>query len=201
MTTLRIAKRDRYTSVSRLTINDERLSFRARGVLVWLLDKPDDWRFDSESISGAGSEGRDAVRRALQELESCGYLLREKFRDGGGRFVTIVTVYERPGMPEMSGDVPSGIPVLDVTCGDGAKVQVAPATDYPASENQAPLRRLRTEQRVREASEEKPQPIRQPLGPENLRDPDCPQCGGSGETETKTVCECFQTASTTRRNP
>ena len=75
-TSIRVARRDRYTSVSRSTINDENLSFRARGILIWLLDKPDDWRVDSEQIAAAAKEGRDAVRTALNELVAAGYIVR-----------------------------------------------------------------------------------------------------------------------------
>lgn len=96
MTTYRVAHRRRYTSVDRATVNDDTLSFRARGVLVWLLDKPDDWRCDSEAIARAGKEGREAVRAALRELDAAGYLRREKVRGDRGRWLTITTVYERP---------------------------------------------------------------------------------------------------------
>lgn len=62
-------------------LNDSRLSFRARGALAWLLDKPDDWTTNAEQMSGATSEGRDAVRAALTELETVGYLERKQWRD------------------------------------------------------------------------------------------------------------------------
>src|SRR5690606_9938200 len=51
VTTIRVHKKDRYTAVAREPINDTRLSFRARGILVWLLDKPNDWRCDSTQIA------------------------------------------------------------------------------------------------------------------------------------------------------
>ena len=96
MSTIRVAHRARYTSIDRGLINDSRLSFRARGVLAWLLDKPDDWHCDSTAISRAGMEGRDAVRAALRELERCGYLVRKRLRAEGGRMVTESVIYERP---------------------------------------------------------------------------------------------------------
>lgn len=94
-------------------VNDSRLSFRARGVLLWLLDKPDDWRCSGEEIARAGSEGRDAVLTTLRELEGFGYLRREKMRDAtNGRIVTITSVYEKPpgiGFPG-PGNPPAGNP-------------------------------------------------------------------------------------------
>lgn len=96
MSTIRVAHRARYTSIDRGLINDQRLSFRARGVLAWLLDKPDDWHCDSTAISHAGMEGREAVRAALRELERCGYLVRKRRRVDGGKMITETWVYERP---------------------------------------------------------------------------------------------------------
>lgn len=100
MTTIRVSQRKRFTVVERGAVNDRRLSFRARGVLFWLLDKPDDWQTDSNAIARATEqprgEGRDAIRTALKELEDCGYLAREKKQIEGGKWVTEVFVHERP---------------------------------------------------------------------------------------------------------
>lgn len=96
MTAIRVARRERYTSISRSTINDEGLSFRARGILIWLLDKPDDWRVDSEQIAAAAKEGRDAVRTALNELVAAGYIVRIKEQDEKGRWTSSTWVHERP---------------------------------------------------------------------------------------------------------
>lgn len=97
MSIIRVAKRSRWTAVSRETINDEKLSFRARGILHWLLDKPDDWECRATAIAAASDqEGRDAIRKALSELEEHGYLVRTKRRGDKGRFFTETVVYERP---------------------------------------------------------------------------------------------------------
>jgi hypothetical protein len=101
VTTIRVATRKRFTQIERETANDTRLSFRARGVLLWLLDKPDDWRTSSDAIARHGKEGRDAVRAALTELEDAGYLLREKIRGEHGQWVTVVTVYESSTKPQV----------------------------------------------------------------------------------------------------
>jgi hypothetical protein len=83
--------------VDRRTINDQRLSFKARGILVWLLDKPDDWQCSSAQIECAGTEGREAIRGAMRELEENGYLVRTQARDPETQqFVTTSTVHEVP---------------------------------------------------------------------------------------------------------
>jgi hypothetical protein len=101
MTTFRVAERRRFTTVDRETLNDERLSFRARGILVWLLDKPDNWQTSGDAIQRAGTEGRDAVRAALNELEALGYLVRTRSQEKAtGRWMTETVIYESPGHTE-----------------------------------------------------------------------------------------------------
>lgn len=97
MTTIRVNRRQRFTVVDREAINDERLSFRARGILFWLLDKPDDWRCNSDDIAAACIEGRDAVRTALRELQALDYIVRRREQDREtGQWRTVTDVYETP---------------------------------------------------------------------------------------------------------
>jgi len=108
MATLRVAKRERFTVVNRSTVNDDNLSFRARGILVWLLDKPDDWTCNSETLAAQGKEGRDAIRTALAELEEHGYLERNKRQDDKGQWSTEWVIHETPD----AGKPVAGSPVL-----------------------------------------------------------------------------------------
>lgn len=108
MATIRVAKRARFTTVDRETIRDASLSYRARGVLVWLLDKPNDWHTSAEGIAQHGTEGRDAIRAALRELQNAGYLRRAPYRDDAGKWATEWTVYERP-QRETSAGLPSTV--------------------------------------------------------------------------------------------
>lgn len=96
MTTIRVERRHRFTTIHRDTINDSSLSWRARGLLIWLLDKPDDWRVNSIHIEAQAKEGREAVRAALRELEKAGYIERQPGHDRLGRWFTECVVRERP---------------------------------------------------------------------------------------------------------
>lgn len=88
---------DHFTILSNAVLNDDRLSFRARGILIWLLSKPADWRTRSEAIAEQSpKEGREAVRTAMRELAELGYLVREKVQNERGQWATIQTVYEVP---------------------------------------------------------------------------------------------------------
>ncbi|MGW0043497.1 replication protein [Rhodococcus sp. NPDC003348] len=91
---------DNFTILSNEVLNDNRLSYRARGVLMWLLSKPADWRTRSESIAAQSPrEGRDAIRTAMRELEEFGYLVRERVQDELGRWHIVQTVFEEPALP------------------------------------------------------------------------------------------------------
>ena len=88
--------RDRWVVIDQAVIRNPRLSHRARGVLVLLLSMPDDWVVNSEWVAMHGSEGRDAVRAALAELERAGHIVRHKSQDAHGRWSTRSVVYEQP---------------------------------------------------------------------------------------------------------
>lgn len=80
-----------YTLDKRIS-EDSRLSWAARGLLIFLLGKPDHWEVSvkhlinqTENAIGKSS-GRDAVRVILKELEKAGYLVADLARGEGGAF-------------------------------------------------------------------------------------------------------------------
>lgn len=113
---IRVAERQRFTIVVQDTTRDGRLSFRARGLLFWMLDQPPGTSLASEVLTEHGTEGRDAIRSALKELEDHGYLVRQKVRGEGGRVRTVATVYERPNAqvpPETAFQAPGNQAAVD----------------------------------------------------------------------------------------
>ena len=89
-----------FTVLTNSIIRDRRLSWRARGILVYLLSMPDDWRTTSSHLASVGQEGRDSIRNALAELESVGYLRRTKCQDERGRWTTRTLVFDAPQNPQ-----------------------------------------------------------------------------------------------------
>lgn len=81
---------------------DKRLSWGARGMLIFLLGKPDHWEVSvanliNETTGSTKKSGRDAVYGMLKELESAGYLSRDKARSKGGEFGGVdYIVHESP---------------------------------------------------------------------------------------------------------
>lgn len=85
-----------FAMVPNETIRDKRLSFRARGVLAYVLSHTDGYHVTADTVAEEGTEGRDAVRSAWRELESFGYLRRITVQGDDGRFSTIVEVFAYP---------------------------------------------------------------------------------------------------------
>lgn len=110
-----------YVQIANDVAGDRLLSFRARGVLVFLLSMRPGVSMDSDGIAAHGREGRDAVRTALDELEARRYLIRRRLRGDRGRWRHEMIVFSRPQPAEVLGVLP----------------QVAPATENPAAVDQA----------------------------------------------------------------
>ena len=69
-----------FTQISNAVLLDERLSFKARGILVLLLSRPADWRIYLGEISERSSkDGKKAVQSGFKELVEMGYLALTAF--------------------------------------------------------------------------------------------------------------------------
>jgi hypothetical protein len=86
-----------YLNVPSATVTDDRLSFKARGILAYLLDKPAGWDVRSVSIAAdSQSDGKAPVQAGLRELARAGYYRIERRRLLDGRLVTGTAVSEEP---------------------------------------------------------------------------------------------------------
>lgn len=102
---------DKVAVLQRAALQDARISFRALGILCYVLSRPPDWRTSSEQLARERKEGRDAIRSALRELEACGYLYRYNTRDDKGRFHKCWDLSDEPlttDSQDPENDVPAG---------------------------------------------------------------------------------------------
>lgn len=88
----RIERKPGFAQIPNEALRDERLSWRARGLLAYMLSFPDDWQHRAVDIEQHGTEGREAVRKALRELEVVGYRTRAKRRDDHGQIRTYIVL-------------------------------------------------------------------------------------------------------------
>ncbi len=88
-------KRHNFSIIDNQGAQDNSLSWKARGILWYLLTKPDDWIVRmTDLISQSQKEGREAVRAGFRELEEAGYALRSKMRGNQGRFEWVTEIFE-----------------------------------------------------------------------------------------------------------
>ena len=85
-----------FTILSNEILRDNRLSFRARGILASVLSRPDNWRTNADSLANESIEGRGAILTALKELEMLGYLERTKYQNELGHWVSDSLIYDQP---------------------------------------------------------------------------------------------------------
>jgi hypothetical protein len=93
---VRLPKVEKYFTASNALFSDSRLSWEARGLMGYLLSKPDNWQVRVYDLVRNGPAGAHKIGRVLRELERAGYLTRERISRRDGRFDWLTTVYESP---------------------------------------------------------------------------------------------------------
>jgi hypothetical protein len=83
--------------MNRTVLNDERLSWKAKGLHAYMLSMPDDWVFYNEELAKHSSDGLSVVKSCIKELKQHGYLVRKSVKDDKGKILSWEThVYESP---------------------------------------------------------------------------------------------------------
>jgi hypothetical protein len=105
----------------RTTARNRRISRRALGFLVEILSYPSGWHITVDTLAAQGCEGRDAIRKALRELEDAGYLIHLKYRGARGQWLTASFAGNTPEVARRLAD-------------DWLARQAAPTTEKPRSD-------------------------------------------------------------------
>lgn len=74
-----------FTRIPNDWLRDERLSLKAKGLLAQLMSHSPGWRLTVQSLADTNGCGTHAISKAIEELETSGYLVREQRRDDLGR--------------------------------------------------------------------------------------------------------------------
>ena len=97
MGVIRVQKNSNYVVMSKVGLHDDRLSWKAKGLLAYMLSMPDNWTFYNEELMKHSPDGSSTFKAAMKELQECGYVVRRKKQDERGRFAGWETiVYEHP---------------------------------------------------------------------------------------------------------
>lgn len=92
-----------YTIIDNTSINDKRLSAKAKGILLYLISKPDHWYTNLHNLISAFTDGERSIRTGIDELIKYGYIIRTHVRAENGCFSFYdYAVYEQPIKPTIS---------------------------------------------------------------------------------------------------
>jgi hypothetical protein len=75
-------KSNRYTVIPNHLLEDERITWEAKGILSYLLSKPDTWELSAKHLIGFGHAGKEKIYRVLKELQKAGYASHSRRGDG-----------------------------------------------------------------------------------------------------------------------
>lgn len=98
-----------FTQIPNAWLRDQRLSFKSRGLLALLLSHSKGWSLSIQSLVTESKEGKDAIRSAIHELETFGYLERTQVNENG-RFGESVWETKDPAGIPVSGLPMAGFP-------------------------------------------------------------------------------------------
>jgi len=97
---VRVEKKQNFVIMDKTGLEDPRLSFKAKGILAYLLSKPDNWYCYSKHLAKVGPDGISAVKTGLRELREAGYLEKRPIKGEDGRIVKWESIIrEQPKCP------------------------------------------------------------------------------------------------------
>jgi len=81
-------KRNNFVMLDKGFLEDERLSYKAKGILAYLLSKPDNWKVIIKDLINHSNDGKKAIYSGLRELKEHGYYKKIPVRDESGRRIS-----------------------------------------------------------------------------------------------------------------
>ena len=115
MSIIHISKRENpYVQIDKRALEDNRLSWRAKGILAYLLSKPSGWKVNVKDIWNNGAEGRNAVQDCLVELQKIGYARLITITGEQGKLMGsqwVITEEPEGGFSELTDKPKTGKPI------------------------------------------------------------------------------------------
>ncbi|MBF7022516.1 conserved phage C-terminal domain-containing protein [Staphylococcus kloosii] len=86
-----------YFIASKYYVEDENISWKAKGIMSYLFSKPDDWQIYQTQLEKVSKDGKASVRSTINELIDNGYMTRQSRRKNNGDFDGYdYTLHEHP---------------------------------------------------------------------------------------------------------
>lgn len=95
MSVIRVKKEEKYAVISNEILTNKDLSWEARGIMAYLLSKPDGWQCRNYDLVNQGPSGKHIIQRVINELQEAGYIHRYQVSDGH-KIEWITEIYETP---------------------------------------------------------------------------------------------------------
>lgn len=97
-TFIRVAKNpdNPFVMIDRRPIENPKMSWKAKGLLAYLLSRPDDWVVRFRDLVNRSPDGAHTVRAAMKELKEAGHVQVVAEREGGRVKRWIYTIKELP---------------------------------------------------------------------------------------------------------
>ena len=87
-----------FTTISNHLIYNTDLSFKAKGLLIYMISRPENWIFYETEIAKNSRDGLSSIRSGIQELITQGYIVRHRIRLQDGTFKgSEYWIYDTPG--------------------------------------------------------------------------------------------------------
>ena len=96
MSVFKIEKNKDYTIMSNYHLRDRELSYKAKGLLSFMLSLPEDWDYSLNGLCAISKESKDGIISILKELQEHHYIEIEKVRGDKGYFEYNYLIYEIP---------------------------------------------------------------------------------------------------------
>ena len=99
MAVFKIEKDRNYTVMSNYHLRDKNLTYKAKGLLSFMLSLPDDWDYSLKGLCVISKENETSIKSALKELKNNGYLVIEKLypnQTSTGKIEYRYNIYEMP---------------------------------------------------------------------------------------------------------
>lgn len=96
MSVFRVEKNNNYTVMANYHLRDKELSFKAKGLLSYMLSLPEDWDYSLNGLARVSKEGIKAIKNIINELKEKGYLKINRLRKENGQYQYEYLIREIP---------------------------------------------------------------------------------------------------------
>ena len=83
---IRTEKTGNFSIVSNSPFTSSQLSWKAKGILIYLLTKPNDWNLIINDLVHHSTDGKTSTCSGIDELIQAGYIVKQEQKSINGKF-------------------------------------------------------------------------------------------------------------------